>query len=215
MCTCVIQVNFKKEKSIHCILFLGIRFAIIIDNCGEVELEEDGTRILNKQAKCLHEVLKGSGFCVLYLNNLSSTAIDNLLRAFKNDADHSQLSMFFLIFLGKGKTPQLYDANNTVISFEDMFQYFHDDESSLSKVPKIFFFDVACLNESQPSLPDCPSNSLALATAHSDPSISFAVETLSKYINQKSIQDIFRMIQKRSCLKINKKTGSLAIDKSK
>ena len=125
--------------------------------------------------------------------------------------------MFALIFLSKGKTPQLYDANNKVVPFEEIFQYFHDDESLLSK---IFFFDVACLSDettSQPSLPDCPSNSLALATAHNNPNISFAVKTLSQDINQKSIQDIFKMIcsQKRSCLKINAKTGLLTIDKSK
>ncbi|XP_019862994.1 PREDICTED: uncharacterized protein LOC109591788 [Amphimedon queenslandica] len=199
----------------------SIRFAIIIDNCGEAKIEEDGTRKLNEQAKALHEVLEGSGFCVLYLNNLSSATIDNFLRAFKNDVDHSQLSMFALIFLSKGMTPQLYDANNTVVPFEKIFQYFYDDQSPLSEISKVFFFDIAYLddeNKSQPTLPDYPSNSLALAIAHNDPDFSFAVETLAQCFNQKSIQDIFATIQEMNGSK-TKENGNIAdkliIDKLK
>uniref|UniRef100_A0A1X7SVW1 Caspase family p20 domain-containing protein n=1 Tax=Amphimedon queenslandica TaxID=400682 RepID=A0A1X7SVW1_AMPQE len=190
----------------------SIRFAIIIDNCGEAKVEEDGTRILNEQAKCLYEVLEESGFCVLYLNNLSSAAIDNFLHTFTNDVDHSQLSMFFLIFLSKGKTPQLYAASDEVIPIGEIFQYFYDNQSPLLRIPKIFFFDIACLdneNKGQPTLPDYPKNSLALAIAHNDPDFSLAVETLSKCFNHRSVQDLFKTIQEMSGLDTNSKNGNI------
>ena len=130
--------------------------------------------------------------------------------------------MLALIFLTKGKTPQLYDASNAVVPFEKIFHYFHDDQSPLSEIPKVFFFDIAYLddeNQSQPSLPDYPCNSLALAIAHNDLNFSFAVETLVQCFNQKSIQDIFTTIQEMSGLETNNENGNIAdkliIDKSK
>ena len=90
-------------------------------------MEENGTRVINDQAKSLKEAFEGVGFCVLYFNSLSSESIARLLQSFQDNFDHSQLSAFALVFLSKGRTPQLYDANDKVILFDTVFQFFYND----------------------------------------------------------------------------------------
>lgn len=180
-------------------LFLEVLFAIIIDNCGETKLEEDGTRVINGQGRSLKEAFEGVGFCVLYFNSLSSESIARLLQSFRDNVDHSQLSAFVLVFLSKGQTPQLYDANNEVVPFDAVFRFFYDDKlAELAKIPKIFFFDVVCLdieNKNHPLLPQCPEKSVILAVSHHTP-FSPAINTLSNDLSRKSIQDCCKDIHK-------------------
>ena len=170
-------------------------------------MEEDGTRVINDQAKSLKEAFEGVGFCVLYFNSLSSESIARLLQSFRDNVDHSQLSVFALVFLSKGHTPQLYDANNKVVPFDAVFQFFYNNELAeltLAKIPKIFFFDVACLNvknKNRPLLPQCPEKSVILAVSHHNP-ISPAINTLSNNLSRKSIQDC--------CKDVHKSTGCYA-----
>ena len=169
-------------------------------------MEEDGTRVINDQAKSLKEAFEGVGFCVLYFNSHSSESITCLLQSFQDSADHSQLSAFALVFLSKGQTPQLYDANDKVIPFDAVFQFFYNDESPLANVPKLFFFDLlACLDDQRksspacPLLPQCPEKSVVLAVAHNDLKFSPAINTLSSNLSQKSIQDL--------CKELHQTTG--------
>ena len=178
-------------------LFLEICFAIVIDNCEEVKLEEDGTKIINDQAKSLKKAFDGVGFCVLYFNSLSSELIAHLLLSFRDNVDHSQLSAFVLVFLSKGQTPQLYDANNEVVPFDAVFQFFYNDELPLAKIPKMFLFDLACLDDQEkscPSLPQCPEKSVVLAVSHHTLNFSPAINTLSNNLSRKSIQDLCKEI---------------------
>ena len=180
------------------IYFIEVLFAIIIDNCEEVTSGEDGTRVINDQAKSLKEAFEGVGFCVLYFNSLSSESIARLLQSFRDNFDHSQLSAFALVFLSKGQTPQLYDTNNEIVPFDTVFQFFYSDESPLAKIPKMFFFDVVCLdvkNINRPLLPQCPIKSVILAVSHSIP-FSPAVNTLSNDLSRKSIQECCKDIHK-------------------
>ena len=163
-------------------------------------MEENGTRVINDQAKSLKEAFEGVGFCVLYFNSLSSESIARLLQSFQDNVDHSQLSTFALVFLSKGQTPQLYDANNEV-PFDAIFKFFYNDESPLAKVPKVFFFDLlACLDDqrksspARPLLPQCPENSVILAVAHNNLKFSPAINTFANNLSQKSIQDLCKEI---------------------
>ena len=113
----------------------------------EVENEEI---ILNEEVSSLKKALEALECHVLYFNSLYSESIATLLEALSK-ADHSLLSMIGLIFLSKGKTPEPYDANNVVIPFEEVFAHFQ----SFPK-PKVFFFDSACENVNDFSIPICP-----------------------------------------------------------
>ena len=173
-------------------------------------MEEDGTRVINDQAKSLKEAFEGVGFCVLYCNSLSSESIAHLLQSFHNNVDHSQLSAFALVFLSKGRTPQLYDANNEVVPFDAVFQFFYNNKSPLAKIPKMFFFDLlACHNDQRkshpghPLLPRCPEKSVVLAVAHNDLKFSPAINTLANNLSQKSIQDLCKEIEETTGCFVN------------
>ena len=173
-------------------------------------MEEDGTRVINDQAKSLKEAFEGVGFCVLYFNSLSSESIARLLQSFRDNVDHSQLSAFVLVFLSKGRTSQLYDANNEVVPFDAVFQFFYNDESPLAKIPKMFFFDLlACRNDqrksspARPLLPQFPKKSVILAVAHNDLKFSPAINTLANNLSQKSIQDLCEEIRQTTDCFVN------------
>uniref|UniRef100_A0A1X7TGQ1 Caspase family p20 domain-containing protein n=1 Tax=Amphimedon queenslandica TaxID=400682 RepID=A0A1X7TGQ1_AMPQE len=138
-----------------------IHFAIIIDNYGEVreDTQENGQVIVIKDA------LEGLGYCTLCFNNLNFESIFFLFEAFQL-VDHSQLASFALLFLSKGNKNHVYDANDTVVTFEQTFAFFND--AGASKIPKLFLFHFAYDGE-PPSdrlvVPDPPNNSITLAVS--------------------------------------------------
>ena len=96
---------------------------------------ENEERILNDEAAALKKAFDDLEFAVLYFNSLSSESIATLLEALSK-ADHSQLLMIALVFLSKGKTAKLYDADG--VPYEDVFHHF-----SRCPTPLIFFLDLA------------------------------------------------------------------------
>ena len=118
------------------IIFIEIALAVIIDNCGEVKVENK-ERKLNEEAAALKKAFEGLEFAVLYFNSLSSESIATLLEAISK-ADHSQLLMIVLVFLSKGKTAELYDADGVAVPYEDVFYHFQR-----CPIPVIYFFDLA------------------------------------------------------------------------
>lgn len=169
-----------------------IHLAVIIDNRAEFIIEEDGTRKSSKEATDLKEAFEGLGFCVLYFYNLSFQSIAILLQSIQDDVDHSQLSMLFLVFLSKGKTPELYDANKTIVPFEDvLFQ--NNSHCDLPNIPKIFVFDLACNNEdeSQLALPSISQKSLIILAIMHNHQHSIISKIIAKDSSHTSIQECF------------------------
>lgn len=109
--------------------------------------------------------MEGLGFCTLCFNNINLESISFLFEAFRQ-VDHSQLASFALLILSQGYTNHLYDANDTVITFEQIFAFFKD--GGASKIPKLFLFHLA-YDGKPPSdrlvFPDPPSNSIALVVS--------------------------------------------------
>ena len=118
------------------IIFIEIALAVILDNRGEVKVENE-KKILNDEAAALKKAFEDLEFAVLYFNNLSSESIATLLEAISK-AGHSQLLMIALVFFSKGKTAELYDADGVVVPYEDVFRHFQS-----CPVPVIHFFDSA------------------------------------------------------------------------
>ena len=118
------------------IIFIEIYLAVIIDNRGEVRMENE-ERILNEEALALKKVFEDLEFAVLYFNSLSSESIVTLLEAISK-ADYSQLLMIALVFLSKGKTAEFYDADGVVVPYTAVFDRFLG-----CPIPVIFFFDSA------------------------------------------------------------------------
>ena len=92
---------------------------------------------MNDEAAALKTAFEGLEFAVLYFNNLTSESIATLLEALSK-ADRSQLLMIALVFLSKGKTAELYDADGVAVPYEDVFYHFLS-----CSIPVIFFFDLA------------------------------------------------------------------------
>ncbi|XP_019853637.1 PREDICTED: uncharacterized protein LOC109582975 [Amphimedon queenslandica] len=113
-----------------------IYLAVIIDNRGKVKVENE-ERILNDEAAALKKAFEDLKFAVLYFNSLSSESIATLLEAISK-ADHSQLLMIALVFLSKGKTSELYDADGVAMLYAAVFDHFSE-----CPIPVIFFFDSA------------------------------------------------------------------------
>ena len=169
--------------------------AIIIDCRGEED--KDGKRTLSSEATALKEAFEGLKFCVLCFTGLVSESIATLLQSFQNFVDHSELSMFALVFLSEGNTLQVYDINKTILPFSDVFRFFscptNDDASSLSKVPKLFIFNLMCSNISgELNLTDIrkPPNSVILVSAHVS-HVSPTAVSLSESLNHECIQQCF------------------------
>ena len=110
----------------------------------------------------MKDAFEGLGFCTLCFNNLNLESVRFLLKAFQR-VDCSQLASFALLFLSKGNTNHLYDANNTIVTFEQIFAFFTDVDA-----PKLFLFHLAYDGE-PPSdrlvFPDPPNNSIALVVS--------------------------------------------------
>ena len=98
---------------------------------------ENEERKLNDEAVALKKAFEDLEFAVLYFNSLSSESIATLLEAISK-ADHSQLLMIALVFLSKGKTNKLYDADGVPVPYEDVFRHFQS-----CPIPVIYFFDSA------------------------------------------------------------------------
>ena len=144
--------------------------------------------IINEEASTLKKALEALECRVLYFNSLYSESIATLLEAL-NKTDHSLLSMIALIFLSKGKTPEPYDANNVVIPFEEVFAHFQS-----FPIPKVFFFDSACGNVNDFSIPICPNNSLILAAIHTSLESSPVVKEFTEKLSHTNVQKCFEEI---------------------
>ena len=137
----LLKLKLKKSK-INCtsicilIIFIEIALAVIIDNRGEVTVENE-KRILNYEAAALKKAFEDLEFAVLYFSNLTSESIATLLDAISK-ADHSQLSMIALVILSKGKTAELYDADGVAVPYKNVFHHFQR-----CPIPVIYFFDSA------------------------------------------------------------------------
>ena len=106
--------------------------------------------------------------------------------------------MFALVFLSKGKNPQLYDWNNEVVPFQDVFHFFAvaptSSGSSLVNVPKLFFFNLAAVKDKALesfALPQCPDNTVLLAVAHKNVS-ALAIEKFADKLNIASVRKCIR-----------------------
>ena len=144
--------------------------------------------IINEEASTLKKALEALECRVLYFNSLYSESIATLLEAL-NKTDHSLLSMIALIFLSKGKTPEPYDANNVVIPFEEVFAHFQS-----FPIPKVFFFDSACGNVNDFSIPIYPENSIILVAIHTSLESSPVVEEFTKKLSHTNVQKCFKEI---------------------
>ncbi|XP_019860473.1 PREDICTED: uncharacterized protein LOC109588799 [Amphimedon queenslandica] len=181
-----------------------IALAVIIDNRGEVKVENE-EKILNDEAAALKKAFENLDFAVLYFNSLSSESIATLLEAISK-VDHSQLSMIALVFLSKGKTAELYDANDLVVPYSALFSHFER-----SPIPAIFFFDslhddknkkddskiddTMAENKNGFHLPlhVCPQSSLVLAATHNSAS-SPVVKEFTEKLSHTSVQECFETI---------------------
>ena len=198
-----IQLNKSKTKfninNFYLIIFIEIALAVVIDNRGEVKVENE-ERILNEEAAALEKAFEGLEFAFLYFNSLSSESIATLLEALSN-VDHSQLLMIALVFLSKGKTAELYDADGVAMSYEDVFCHF-----SKCPMPLVLLFDSAVddtqkksdstiddiLNINLP-LHTCPQNSLVLVARHNSAS-SPVVKEFTEKLSHTSVQKCFETI---------------------
>ena len=145
----------------NCFFIIETHFAIIIDNYWKVREDTEE----NDQVNILKDALEGLGYCTLCFNNLNLESILFLLKVFQR-ADRSQLASFALFFLSKGNTNHLYDANNTVITYDQIFAFFKD--VGASQIPKLFLFHLAYDGEppsDQLVFPDPPYNSIALVVS--------------------------------------------------
>ena len=186
-----IQLSKSKTKfninDFYLIIFIEIALAVIIDNRGEVKVENE-ERILNDEAAALKKAFEDLEFAFLYFNSLSSESIATLLEAISK-VDHSQLLMIALVFLSKGKTAELYDADGVAVPYEDVFSHF-----PRCPIPVIFLFDSAVDgNDFKLPLCICPQNSLVLAACHSLAS-SPVVKDFTEKLSHTSIQECFKTI---------------------
>ena len=163
-----------------------------------VKIEENESEDLSSQADALKDAFKNVGFFVIHFNGLSSQSIFSFLQFFKDSIDPSQLSLFALVFLSKGRTPQLYNCNNEVVPFQDVFRFFAvapaSSGSSLVNVPKLFFFDLAAVKDKALesfALPQCPDNTVLLAVAHKNVS-ALAIEKFADKLSVASVQKCVR-----------------------
>ena len=168
-----------------------IHLAVIFDN-RLVKMEENESEDLSSQANALKDAFKKLGFFVIHFNGLSSQSIFSFLQFFKDSIDPSQLSLFALVFLSKGRTPQLYDCNNEVLPFQDVFRFFAiastSSGSSLLNVPKLFFFDFATVKDKAlESFTECPDNTVLLAVAHKNLS-ALAIEKFADKLSVANVQ---------------------------
>ena len=178
-------------------LHAEIHLAVIFEN-RLVKTEDNESEDLSSQADALKNAFKKLGFFVIRFNGLSSQSIFSFLQFFKDSIDPSQLSLFALVFLSKGKTSQLYDCNNEVVPFQDVFRFFAiaptSSGSSLVNVPKLFFFDLAAVKDKALesfALPQCPDNTVLLAVAHKNVS-ALAIEKFADKLSIASVQKCVR-----------------------
>ena len=196
------------------IIYIEIHLALIIDNHGEVKVEENGTRKLNNDAENFKSSLESLGFSTLYFNRLSSVSLSTLLEMFLH-VDHSQLATLALIILSKGKDRHIYDCNNDVIYTDDIFAYFPDDQSALARVPKIFFFHLSHAKEPNEKLqfkPVPPKNSIILMTSVDEGSSSMILSIVrSNLTHEASIQQCCSQIHDQ-CNRKHSKVFCVYID---
>ena len=111
--------------------------------------------------------------------------------------------MFALIFLSKGKAPQLYDANGEVVPFKDVFHSFPTND-----IPKLFYFELANVDDdkiSKLNLPQCPLNSVCLVKTHNKlfSPVSPVASHFKEKLGNTSVQDCFNDI----CVEYNRLNG--------
>ena len=208
-------------------VFAEFHLAVIFDN-RLVKIEGNESKDLSSQADALKDALKNLGFFVIHFNGLSSQSILSFLQSFTNSIDPSQLSLFALVFLSKGKTPQLYDCNNEVVPFQNVFRFFDttptSSSSSLLNVPKFFFFDLATTKDKAMdsfALPQYPDNTILLAVAHKSVSASVIekiVDNLSLTSVQKCVKNTYEEIMENDnevkCIMYDGIGSKFFIDKS-
>lgn len=158
--------------------------------------EEDGEKKLSDEAETLKNVFENLEFCVLYFYSLSSKSIETLLQSLQKNV-FSQLSMFALVFLSKGVTPQLYDANKMVVPFRNVFRFFNNPA-----IPKIFIFDSACpIDVVKDDYEYCDTrslqNSLTLVIAHDDQSFQPIISSIAESFGHTSIKKCFEEVCKQ------------------
>ncbi|XP_019858017.1 PREDICTED: uncharacterized protein LOC109586283 isoform X2 [Amphimedon queenslandica] len=172
-----------------------IALAIIIDNRGEIKVENE-EKILNDEAAALKKAFENLEFAVLYFNSLSSESIATLLEAI-SEVNHSHLSMIALVFLSKGKTAELYDADDVAVPYSALFRHFER-----SPIPVIFFFDSLCDDKKKKDdskidfhlpLHICPQNSLVLAATYNSAS-SPVLKEFTEKLGHTSVQKCFETI---------------------
>ncbi|XP_019859962.1 PREDICTED: uncharacterized protein LOC109588224 [Amphimedon queenslandica] len=209
-----VHSQIKKHNFSRLNLNDKIHLAFIVDNHGEVKVEEDGAKTINDDAKEFIKTLENLGFCTLYFNTLSSQSVSTLLEMLLH-INASQLATFAFVLLSKGKTRQLYDCNNEIIYTDNIFEYFRDDQSHLALVPKIFYFSLAHIKEPSERLQFSsvlPKNSIALITSVDQNSSSVVLKTVSsKLTHEASIQQCCSEIHK-DCNRKHDKVFCVYID---
>ena len=178
--------------------FAEFHLAVIFDN-RLIKVEENESKELSSQADALKDAFKKLGFFVIHFNGLSSQSIFSFLQFFKDSIDPSQLSLFALVFLSKGRTPQLYDSNNEVVLFQVVFRFFDvaptSSGLSLLNVPKLLFFDLATTYDKAMDsfeLPQCPDNTILLAVAHENVS-ALVIEKFADELSLASVQKCIKV----------------------
>ncbi|XP_019850975.1 PREDICTED: uncharacterized protein LOC109581356 [Amphimedon queenslandica] len=197
-----LKICFKTMEDKHLLniqLSKKIALAVLIDNRGEVKVENE-ERILNDEAAALNKAFENLDFAVLYFNSLSSESIATLLEAI-SEVDHSQLLMIAVVFLSKGKTAELYDADGVAVSYEDVFRHFprcpkplvllFDSVVDETQKKKDFTID-DILNINLP-LHICPQNFLILAARHNSAS-SPVVKEFTEKLSHTSVQECFETV---------------------
>ncbi|XP_019857049.1 PREDICTED: uncharacterized protein LOC109585407 [Amphimedon queenslandica] len=202
----VLKLSIEQIKIKHKFSMLRldnkINFAIIIDNRGSIEVEDNSIKILSQEARSLKEALEGLGFFVLYFNKLTAQSIICLLQSFQKNFDHSQLSTFALAFLSSKETSSmLFNVNNEGFSYEKIFSFFPaeaftNDLQSLAEVPKIIIFDLAYNQDKKFFLPQCPFNSIVLAATSTISTFSPTIKSFVNNISYEKVEKCFENMKK-------------------
>lgn len=193
------------------VFFSEINLAIIINNDNEdmpevkkrssEEVQPPPTIVTNEQAEALREKFKALGFRVLYFSNLTVEIIHQLLSVFSK-ADHSDLASFALVVLSKGKTCHVYDDDNVIVPFDDIFRHFSD--GSIAELPKSFFFhfhpsDPKKITSNLPSFISKKSIALFASSQEAGTAISPAVKVYVREIgncHSTNVKEVFSSMVK-------------------
>ena len=189
-------------------------YCIIINNddCRSTSVHFDPTENLSFRSReditktAIQNLFKEKlGFHVETFVSLSIYAIRQLLEAIRN-VDHTNLSCFALIIFSRGKTNDIYGANNSILSVNDIVDNFSDTKcESLVRKPKLFLFQTIIENDHIEKVPlesiHSPSDSFLIlvtpAAGHADFSkISTIIQALEAGCRTDSISTIFESIEK-------------------